>query len=121
MPCLPEEKCLLCKSSKNGTSNCKNSNVGYSIKCNNCQGFDKPMSYKGETCRTGYIRGQEHLKQLESKSEKSVMWKHIVEEHKADQDKTEFSMKISGIFKDPMTRQLDEACRIQRKKKPNIY
>ena len=43
------------------------------------------------------------------------MWKHIVEEHKADQDVTEFSMKISGIFKDPMTRQLDEACRIQRK------
>ena len=40
LPCPPEEKCLLCKSSKNGTSNCKISNVGYSIKCNNCQGFD---------------------------------------------------------------------------------
>ena len=56
------------------------------------------MSYEGETCRNRYIRGQEHLKQLESKSAKSVIWKHIVEEHKADQDKTEFSMKVSGIF-----------------------
>ena len=107
---LPEENCLLCKSTKNSTSNCKVQNIGYSIACTKCTS----VSYEGETCRNGYIRGQEHLKQLENKSDKSALYKHIRENHENDQE-VEFSMKIKGIFKNAMTRQIDEALRIQRK------
>ena len=39
----------------------------------------------------------------------------IKEDHKSEENDVNFSMRVTGIFKNPMTRQLDEACRIQRK------
>ena len=72
-------------------------------------------SYEGETCRNVHTRVKEHQQQLKNKSDKSVMLKHIQEDHKDEQESINFGVKITGIFKDPMTRQLDEAIRIQRK------
>ena len=42
------------------------------------------------------------------------MYKHIKEKHSDEENKVKFDMRISGRFKNPMTRQLDEAIRIQK-------
>ena len=41
----------------------------------------KKKVYIGETCRNAHLRGNEHMKLLEKESEKSVLYKHIVNEH----------------------------------------
>ena len=37
--------------------------------------------YLGETARTGYERGIEHLAGLDSKYEKNALWKHSILYH----------------------------------------
>ena len=56
------------------------------------------------------MRGAEHLKQLEKKSDKSVLFKHKMAVHKNENVK--FKMEITGRFKDALTRQANEAVRI---------
>ena len=114
-PCSTNDQCILCQNNDNKASNCKVKNLGYSIICDLCKSRNISKTYEGETCRTGYIRGQEHLKQFKNKSEKSVMYRHVIEDHKNEEESVQFSMKIRGRFKNPMNRQIDEACRIQRK------
>ena len=41
-------------------------------------------------------------------------------EHKNEEDKVEFEMKVVGRFKTAMNRQIDESVRIQRKNKTNL-
>ena len=48
------------------------------------------------------------------------MYKHIKKEHSEEEEKVEFEMKITGRFKTPMARQLDEAIRIQNEKPDTI-
>ena len=69
----------------------------------------------GETCRNLYIRGQEHQRELNKKLDKSVLYKHVREDHINEENKVKFDMKITGRFKKPLSRQLDEAIRIHRK------
>ena len=112
--CPPEDKCLVCKSSKED-NNCKVANVGYRISCKLCKERNKTRAYEGETGRTAYIRGKEHLKDLETKKEKSVMYKHVVAEHEEEKENVTFEMKIVGRFRDPMSRIIDESIRINNR------
>ena len=66
--------------------------------------------YEGETGRSARTRGAEHLKELEKKKEKSVLFKHKMSEHKTENVK--FQMEITQKFKDALTRQANEAVRI---------
>jgi L-lactate utilization protein LutC len=66
--------------------------------------------YEGETGRSARTRGAEHLKELEKKKEKSVLFKHKMSEHKTEIVK--FQMEITQKFKDALTRQANEAVRI---------
>ena len=100
---------------KIGSSNCKIANIGYSLICELCAKRNVTKTYEGKTCRNAYIWGQEHKKQLENRSDKSVLFKHIQDEHKDEEDQVNFKMKITGRFKKPMIRQLDGAIRIQRR------
>ena len=77
-------------------------------------------SYEGETCRNSYIRGSEHLKQLNNKCEKSALYKHVKEDHSGEENLVNFSMKITGRFKQPLFRQIDEANRIRRMNPKNL-
>ena len=56
------------------------------------------------------MRGAEHLRQLEKKSEKSVLFKHKMTAHK--NENVNFKMEMTGQFKDSLTRQANEAIRI---------
>ena len=66
--------------------------------------------YEGETSRSARIRGAEHVKDLEGKKQKSVLFKHKMTDHKNENVK--FQMKITNKFKDALTRQANEAVQI---------
>ena len=113
--CDPQEKCITCQS--NGkVSNCKIANVGYSLICKTCKARGLERTYEGETCRNTYLRGREHVRDYDKRSESSVMYKHVQKEHKGEEDEIEFQMKVVGRFKTAITRQIDESVRIQNKK-----
>ena len=113
--CVIEEKCMTCKSNEK-VSNCKITNVGYSLICKTCKNRGKVRTYEGETCRNTYLRGREHAKEFERKSENSVMYKHVQKEHRHEEEDVKFEMKVVGRFKNAMSRQIDESVRIQSKK-----
>ena len=89
---------------------CNTNNVGYRWRCMTCAEKDTVEVYEGETGRSARLRGTEHLKQLEKKSEKSVLFKHKMAAHQNENVK--FKMEITGHFKDALTRQANEAVRI---------
>ena len=90
-----------------GKGNCKALDVNYKMTCE-CDDL-----YKGTTTRSGYIRGNEHLKELNEKSENSDIWRHCVENH--DGHVKKFKIDIIETFRrDPLLRQVSEAMRICR-------
>ena len=99
-----DSRCFPCREEKGG-GNCRRKNVGYCITCKTCK-----AQYHGETSRNMYARGEEHLRALASKSKESVLWNHSTTCHNGEE--TSYSMKATGYFKEPLTRQIDEAVRI---------
>ena len=51
------------------------------------------------------------MKQFEGKKKDSVLYKHKLAEHKNEE--VSFKMEITGTFKDALSRQAEEAVRIQ--------
>ena len=114
--CL-KDLCPICKSCKNPEKInivCNTNNVGYQWICNTCEERNITKVYEGETSRSARLRGLEHLSSYKQKHDDSVLYKHKELEH-ADED-VEYSMKITGVFKDALTRQADEAVRIFSRK-----
>ena len=62
-------------------------------------------------CNTNNIG---YLRDYEKKKEKSVLYKHKMLDHKNEEP--QFEMEITGIFRDALTRQANEAVRIQKTK-----
>ena len=112
--CKAEENCIVCKNSNENTD-CKVNNVGYSLQCKLCKKRNKEISYEGETARSGYLRQREHMKELEKKSKRSVLFKHVMNDHRNEEDDVEFEMKIVGRFTSALNRQVDESIRIRNK------
>ena len=103
--------CMVCTSSGNnsGGATCRLSNVGYDIKCKHCDGV-----YIGMTSRNCRTRSREHLR-----NSNSTICKHAGRCHpRESQDRSDvasgYEMKVVRRFKDPMTRQVNEAVRICR-------
>ena len=101
--CKPEYKCFVCQGTEKQT-NCKVSNVGYRIICETCKQRKIDRTYEGETCRNAHIRGNEHMRDLEKKKDRSVLYKHVQKEHKNEENEVKFKMKVVGKFKTPMNR-----------------
>jgi hypothetical protein len=89
---------------------CSTNNVGYRWLCLTCEERDKVKVYDGETGRSARLRGGEHLRDLEKKREKSVLYKHKMSDH--PHENVKFKMEITKKFKDALTRQANEAVRI---------
>ena len=64
------------------------------------------------------MRGREHLTAFKKKKADSVLYKHKLSDHKNEE--VVFEMKISGIFKDAISRQANEAVRINSRKNSEI-
>ena len=112
-----QKTCPLCTSSKYIETSeeevkipCNSNNIGYRWTCLTCKDKNILKVYEGETGRSARIRGAEHVKDLEGKKHKSVLFKHKMSDHKNEDVK--FQMKITNKFKDALTRQANEAVRI---------
>ena len=111
-----DSKCLPCKFGRGEGGECRRNNVGYYTKCEEC---DVVVKYVGETGRNGYTRGLNHVDDYRRQREDSHMWKHAIEKHERRMD-VKFSMKIVKDFKDPLTRQVNEAVRMVRCEADNV-
>ena len=88
----------------------------YTLWCDECG--EEVAAYKGESGRNGFSRGLEHLDYLEACDEdKSVLWLHSLHHHQSRQD-VNYSMRVTGAFKDPLDRQIMERIQIQNFKGP---
>ena len=90
---------------------CNTANTGYRWTCKTCQQNENRVKvYEGESSRSIRIRSLEHIKAFEAKKSHSVMYKHKMMDHK--DEKVEFDLEITGIFKDALSRQANESVRI---------
>ena len=101
-PC-ENSHCFPCKEENGG--DCRRKNAGYKITCSECK-----AEYHGETSRTMFCRGKEHLKGLTEKRKESVLWEHSESVHEGRD--VSYTMRATGFFSEPLTRQIDEAVRI---------
>ena len=67
--------------------------------------------YEGESGRSARVRGREHMKDLEKKRENSVLYKHMRNDHPGEKN-VKFQMEITQKFRDALSRQANEAVRI---------
>ena len=108
-PGCRRDDCFPCCSSKPGK--CEKNGVGYNIQCETCKRAGKLSLYDGETGCNCYTRGKQHQNALRLKDEENALWKHCLVEH--DGIEAEFSMKQTNVFKSCLTRQVNEAVRIE--------
>ena len=92
--------------------------MGYRLVCETCEdkGFQK--IYEGETARSARTRGAEHMRDFNKGKLDSAMYKHKQNEHEGEEIK--YRMEITKKFRDPLTRQANEAVRITSRKKNEI-
>ena len=116
-PKCEKKKCFICGSekSKNLKYPCNSNNVGYRLDCDTCLDKGQVRVYEGESSRSARIRGAEHLADFENRRANSVLWKHKLKEHGEEEMKVK--MKITQKFRDPLTRQANEAVRIAHRSK----
>ena len=112
-----KKKCFVCDSEESNSLkfSCNSNNVGYKLECDTCIERGKTRVYEGESSRSARIRGAEHLADFKSKRSNSVLLKHKLQEHQEEEMK--IKMKITKKFKDPLTRQANEAVRISMRNK----
>ena len=105
------EECWLC-ATDGGKGRCHKEGVGYSINCVRCEETGAKAVMHGETGRSGRVRVNEHHRALTKKKD-SNLWEHCVEVHNGEM--VDFRCRVTGTFKeDPLSRQLDEAIRLQK-------
>ena len=101
--------CLACKHGRGKGGECRRNNVGYALTCDLC-GYEK-VCYDGETGQNVYTRGLKHMANYRGKVADSPLWKHAQLMHNGSPELS-FSMKVVKSFRDPLTRQVNEAVRI---------
>ena len=100
------EDCSVCR--EDGKGPCDRQSVTYDVKCAECNDI-----YIGETSRSEYTRGKEHMTSLAKKEERSALWKHYKEKHNREMQK--FEMNVTGSYSnDAMLRQISEGVRIDQ-------
>ena len=117
-----EKQCALCKNidaNEEIKIYCNTNNVGYRWTCENCSKKNIKRVYEGESSRSARLRGKEHLKGFQNKKEENMLYKHKVIEH-PDEEDVHFKMEITGLYKDALTRQANEAIRIKNCKKGEL-
>ena len=114
-----KKTCVLCKTnSKKIKIPCTTNNVGYRLICETCEEKGTLKVYEGETARSARTRGAEHMSQFKNGRGDSAMFKHRSNDHNGEEIK--FRMEITNKFKDPLTRQANEAVRISKRKKHEL-
>ena len=105
--------CVACKGGRGAGGNCLKSNIQYQFRCQLCPDTDSCV-YIGESSRNLYTRGREHVQKYNSKKQchESFMWRHQQEKHAGLEP--DFEAKVTGMFKDCLTRQVSEGVSLRR-------
>lgn len=82
----------------------------YCIECMRCQESGTKAQYWGESARTGYKRGKEHLQALRKGDEESSLVKHAIINHQGEIP--DFQMRVERQHQTPFSRQISEAVAI---------
>ena len=108
--------CLACVDGRGKGGNCQKSNVQYEMECLLCPPGEG-AAYIGETSRNLYTRGKEHLQKYQSlkRNKDSFMMKHQDEKHAGRE--AMFRAKVTGTFRDCLSRQVSEGVYIRRSDK----
>ena len=79
--------------------------------------------YDGETSRTLFTRSNQHFADYSThvagsrrQEASSLMWDHTVETHNgeiSDNPREDFQFRVVGVFRDCLSRQLEEAVRLE--------
>ena len=101
-----KEDCFVCTTGGKGP--CNAPSATYKIECRECH-----QTYIGETARGTYTRGKEHIRDMDSKKDGSVLWKHAKNMH--DGLIPDFTCRVTGVYqKDSLLRQVSEAVMINK-------
>ena len=118
--------CLVCGDGEEGGGDCRRRNITYINTCITCLNRRKAgvpgggaetgvgsgvARYIGESGRSGYERGLEHMEGLRKGQEDSHMFKHKLMEH--PDEEVNFRMKILKKHKSAFERQVTEAVLIE--------
>ena len=76
----------------------------YKVTCLSCKDKEEVAQYWGDTGRTCYDRGVEHLQGINSKSSNSTFWSHHKEVHR-ESDPPRFQMELYRVIKGNLARQ----------------
>ena len=114
------EKCMVCQSAGDSTNqiSCRKNNVGYGLQCHTCEDRNVEKVYEGETARSAKLRGYEHLRGYHNRDPKNVIFKHKQADHKNEE--MVMKMVVTNSFKDALTRQSNEAVRINRRQNDTL-
>ena len=69
------------------------------------------VSYVGEMGQNVFTRGLRHMAGYSGKHQDSPLWKHALVAH-GGSTRVSYSMKVVKSFRDPLSRQVNEAVRI---------
>ena len=98
--------CLVCSTAVKGPR--RSTGVSSELICKLCRN-----KFIGETSRSAYTRGEEHLRALEQREQSSVIWRHSCKKH--DGNIPGFTMNVTGVFQgDAMLRQISESIQISK-------
>ena len=107
-------KCFPCSSTMPGRQpkkSCRTPGISYQISCLICKESGKDSTYQGESGRNGHTRGAEHQRDLRNKIKTSPLYSHQQANHPGESAR--FHMEVLGTFKDALSRQIEEASRIE--------
>ena len=112
-PGCPSKDCLACKEGRGKGGSCLKSNIQYELECGLCTEEQKGI-YIGESSRNLYTRGKEHVGKYRSRKRNhdSFMKKHQQEKHGGRE--ADFKAKVTGVFRDSLSRQVSEGVHIRR-------
>ena len=102
-PCN-RERCFPCQSE---VGKCMKQGCNYTITCLICKSEGKVVQYFGESARTPFDRGSEHLAALMAENRESPLWEHMCVDHRNQPQQSK--MKVSGYKIKPPNRQAEEA------------
>ena len=100
------ECCFVCRTGVRGP--CDSFGVTYEIKCQTCD-----QKYVGETARSAFTRGKEHLDDMDRAVSQSMLRRHANDSH--DGVIPDYVMDVSGVYHgNAMLRQITESIKIRR-------
>ena len=113
------DNCFQDSSVQTGNSRCiqcDKAGIGYAIRCLEPVCQEQDVCYHGETARSCFARGLEHLQNLKNKKKDSVLFKHSHNVHNGDPNVKYEMRALKSYGRDNLTRKTNEAVRINEHK-----